>query len=413
MQFTFPQHSWSGEKPVAINLPEDWNIEYIGMPGDDQPAMSNERIKEAIRNPVGCPTLKELGGKCKQVVILFDDNTRATPVRPMAEAILEELHESGVKKDQIRFICALGMHGAHTRLDFVNKLGEKIVREYPVYNHNPYENCVSVGKVSSGSEIFINAEVMLCDLKIGIGSITPHPFNGWGGGGKIMLPGVGYVDSLEQNHQVAVAGLHAKGLNPVSGSGSLDNDGMRRQIEEVVRLTGFTFKVDAVINSKKEIIHVTAGDPIAQHYKGIEVAEKMYAASFASEKDIVIVNANSKGNEMLIANFLAAMVVKKSGGYIVIVNFQPGGQTPHYLLGPFGRETGGRLWSGIKSAMPHLKKTIIYSAYPDYVSGSWVGDLKNVAWATTWEEALAELGNPGAGAEVGVMADGTIQYFPH
>lgn len=412
MKISLPQHSWAGEEPVTISLPEDWDIEVMGMPGDEVTPLTVAEIRAAIQNPIESSSLQQLAAKCHDVVILFDDNTRGTPIQPMAEAVLEELHAAGVKKEQIRFICALGTHGAHTRIDFVNKLGEDIVKHYPVYNHNPYENCVSIGRVSSGQEVFLNAEFMRCDLKIGIGSITPHPFNGWGGGGKIVLPGVGSIESIEQNHRVAVAFLNDNQLNPISASGSIANDGMRSQIEEVVRLSGFQFKIDAVLNSKKEIIHVTAGDPVAQHYAGIRFAETMYGTSYASEKDVVIVNANSKGSEMLIANYLAALAVKKSGGSVVIVNFQPGGQTPHYLLGPFGRDMGGRMWGGIKAPMSHIRKTIIYTAYPDYVSGTWVGSEDTVSFASSWEEVLEQLGHPSSGTKVGVMIDGTIQYFP-
>lgn len=58
-----------------------------------------------------------------------------------AEIVLEKLHLAGIPRDHIRFICATGTHGALNRQDFVRKLGEKIVEEYPVFNHNPFGMC--------------------------------------------------------------------------------------------------------------------------------------------------------------------------------------------------------------------------------------------------------------------------------
>ena len=45
---------------------------------------------------------------------------------------------------------------------------------------------------------------MACDLKIGIGCIVPHAFSGFGGGGKIILPGVSHIDSIAYNHGTVV-----------------------------------------------------------------------------------------------------------------------------------------------------------------------------------------------------------------
>ena len=82
------------------------------------------------------------------------------------------------------------------RVDFAKKLGEETLSRFPVYNHNPFVNCVYVGTTSYGTEVFINAEVMKCDLKITIGSIVPHIFAGFGGGSKIIMPG----GNLYRNH---------------------------------------------------------------------------------------------------------------------------------------------------------------------------------------------------------------------
>jgi nickel-dependent lactate racemase len=66
-----------------------------------------------------------------------------------------------------------------------------VLKRFPVYNHNPFNNCVPIGTTKTfGTEVSINAEVMKSDLKIAIGGIVPHGMTGFGGGGKIILPGV-------------------------------------------------------------------------------------------------------------------------------------------------------------------------------------------------------------------------------
>jgi len=87
-----------------------------------------------------------------------------------------------------------------TAIDFTKKLGADVMGRFPVYNHNPYENCTSVGPSPQGIPMQFNAEVMMCDLKIGIGSIVPHPMSGFGGGSKIILPGVASITTIDLNH---------------------------------------------------------------------------------------------------------------------------------------------------------------------------------------------------------------------
>jgi lactate racemase len=169
----------------------------------------------------------------KKIGIAFDDISRATPAQALAEVVLSELYEAGIPKENIIFLCALGTHGVHTRLDFVRKLGENIVAEYGVYNHNCYENCVKIGTTKRGFHVPVNKELMSCDLKRGLGSIAPHIYNGFSGGGKILFPGMAFIDTIESNHRTAFEYFYKNKLNLCTAMGSLENSGMRKKIEEM------------------------------------------------------------------------------------------------------------------------------------------------------------------------------------
>ncbi len=157
-------------------------------------------MEKAFLNPIGTKPISELAKGKKEVVILFDDLARPTPVVEIVPFVLRELEKAGISDRQVRFIAALGAHGAHTANDFRKKLGEEVLDRFPVYNHHPFDFCTYLGKTSRGTPVSINKEVMACDLKIGIGSIVPHAFSGFGGGGKILLPGVAHIDSIAYNH---------------------------------------------------------------------------------------------------------------------------------------------------------------------------------------------------------------------
>jgi nickel-dependent lactate racemase len=85
------------------------------------------------------------------VVIIFDDIQRVTRVSKIVPFVLEELAEAGISDNAIRFICANGCHAAMDRSDMAKKLGEDVLRRFPVYNHNAFGNCVDAGVTSPGT----------------------------------------------------------------------------------------------------------------------------------------------------------------------------------------------------------------------------------------------------------------------
>ncbi len=411
MKFTLSQNAWQGFDPVEIELPDDWDVEYYGIPGDKLPALTKEQLREKINSPYNSETIYELAKKAKEVCIVFDDISRGTPVRPMAEIVLEELKGAGIKDENIRFICALGTHGAHNRLDFVNKLGEYICDHYPIYNHNCYENNVCIGTSSKGYEVCCNKEMMSCDLRIGIGAITPHPFNGFGGGAKLIFPGMASIETIASNHKTAVDDVRERKINAVANMGDITVDGMRREIEEMIGMMGQFFKIDCIYNTKLEIVDLYAGNAIDEYYAAIPAAQELYSMPRFPDKDIIITNANAKSNEAQIAVGLGSLAVNKSGGDIVVINRTKMGQCTHYLFGEFGKEAGGRMHGRLPKIRPWVNRYIFWM-HPDLGSRHWYGDIDKQIFVNEWSEVVELLREKhGPGTTVGIIADGTISCF--
>ena len=111
----------------------------------------------------------------RPIPVTFPDNWDvhiSTPCEPIARAVIAELHAAGVPDENIWFIIALGTHGVMYRTEFVRKLGEELVENYEVHNHNLFFNHVFVGNTSNNVPVEINADVMSADYKIAIGTTT-------------------------------------------------------------------------------------------------------------------------------------------------------------------------------------------------------------------------------------------------
>jgi lactate racemase len=403
---SLPQLAWHGAKELKIALPVGWRIEICNMAGYNHPPLNPGAIKKAVGNPIGMAPLREYARGKKEVAILFDDMTRVTRAALIIPHVLTELAAAGIEDKRIRFIAAVGCHGALDRMDFVKKLGEDVLKRFPVYNHNPFDNCVYVGTTSSGTKISINAEVMQCDLKIGIGSIVPHEMAGFSGGGKIVLPGVAAYETVLALHSPRGRGSFSDTL---SGMGALKHNPRRRDIDEAVTMVGLDMIVDAIINMWGDTVALFAGSPRPAYAAALEAAKKHYLTPQARDKDIVIANTFAKANEA-VSGLSVAFPSVKPGGDVVLIANAPEGQATHYLMGPFGNNIAGKLQLQ-KKVPPHVKRLIFFNEYPDLAARRYLEDTDRVIMLDNWAEVLKLLKQDySKQAKVAVYPNADIQY---
>ncbi|MEW6666691.1 MAG: lactate racemase domain-containing protein [Thermodesulfobacteriota bacterium] len=407
MKLKVPQLLWHGNTEMDLSFPETWSVSLCSMKGKSRPPLAEEEIAAAFASPIGTKPLEESARGKNQIAILFDDLARPTPVSQLVPYVVKALEKAGVSDSGVRLIAALGAHGAHTAADFRKKLGDEVLERFPVYNHNPFGSCTYLGTTSQGTPVSINSEVMACDLKIGIGCITPHVFTGFGGGGKIILPGVSSMETMAHNH-----GPLLKAHPECLGLGRIEGNAVRRDIDEACRMAGLDFKIDAVINLKAEITGLFAGDPILGHRAGVELAKEVYATPPAMDMDVVVVNAYGKSNECAIVPSIGLPALKEQGGDLVIIANEPSGQIVHYLYGEFGRCGEEALPAPVPSASK-ARRCILLSPIKDIVGAACFRGLPSLIWAKTWQEVLdlltAEWGDR---ANVAIYPDATVQYVP-
>jgi len=405
MRLSVPKLVWDGGGDREIEFPDSWDVHYCPTRGWDRPPMTDDQMREAFAAPVGTRRIRDLAQGKKEVVIIFDDITRPTPVYRIAPLVLEELREAGIADEQVRFVIASGTHGAHDNKALRAKLGQEILERFFVFQHNPYENCVSVGATTLGTPLSINREAMSCDLKIGIGSILPHPQAGFGGGGKLILPGVSHIDSVARFHHTIMDSPPA-----TIGMGNWDENPMRQETEDAARLVGLDVNIDALFNGRCEVTDLLVGDPVLAHHEGVKLAKDIYATQLTTGADVVVTNAYAKPNEAAIALVIGIRSINPSGGTIVMIIDCPGGQVVHYLLRRFGKEYGGRQYAA-RGGLPPQFRLIILNPQPDMTSTDLFVDPAAVIRAKDWPQVLSRLRefHPD-GARVAVYPDGTAQY---
>ncbi|MFC1871771.1 lactate racemase domain-containing protein [Chloroflexota bacterium] len=394
-----PQLSWYDTGELEVPLPDDWDVKVCNMGGYDRPALSDDRIKAAITNPIGAPRIRELARGKNEVVIIFDDIHRVTRVAKIVPYIIEELEAAGIPDNRIRFIGANGNHGAMSRIDLAKKLGEAALARFPVYNHNTFENCTYVGTTSRGTKVMINAEVMKCDLKIAVGAITAHMITLFSGGGKIILPGVASIDTTQANHGLRLTDRKNYETNEV-----------RLDMDEAAELAGLDVLIEGIVNLWGETVSLFAGAPVPVHAAGVMEAITHYQTPRANS-DIVIANSYAKVTEAVTAFLMTAGSVKEGGDFVLIAN-SPYGQVAHYLDGHWGTTTGGRKAGLSLPLPPNINHLIVYTEYPDIAGMGFFEKSDRVLQLSNWDDITRILREfHGDKATVSVYPNADIQYL--
>ena len=312
---TFPY----GKGTISAELPEDrlqgiltsQLHSYIPEQGE------NELVAEALRHPIGTPSLRDMVCGKKNIVLIASDHTRPVPSRIIIPPMLEEIRQGSPDAD-ITILIATGCHRGTTKAELVQKFGEEIVERENIVIHDcdDTDNLVSLGKLPSGGELKINRLAAEADFLCAEGFIEPHFFAGFSGGRKSVLPGIAARKTVMANHCAAfIADPHAR-------TGILEGNPIHTDMLYAARAARLDFIVNVVINSEKKVIYAVAGDCDLAHKAGREFLSAHCRAE-ARPADIVI---STNGGYPLDQNIYqavkgmtAAEATVKPGGVIIML----------------------------------------------------------------------------------------------
>jgi lactate racemase len=400
MRIPLKHDLWGRDETIHLDLPERWNVSVLRMDGDGKSVLNDEAFRKAL-----APLETVLKGK-KEICILFDDTSRPTRTYRIVPHLIELFEKCGIRDEQVRFLCALGTHAPLDSAAFRRKLGEEVLERFPVYNHNPWENCEHLGQTRLGTPIMVNKEFLSCDARIGIGSFVPHGFCGLGGGYKIIMPGIAHIDAITYHHGTLLP-QHLAVCSP----GRYRDNPLLEEVREFGRKARLDAKIDLLVNSEAEAVDISAGAPEESYSRFAPRALAHYGTDVPRKADIVFINTFAKGNEATIGLSQASALLKDEGGYAVLLADVSRGQVIHYLLGRFGKETWGRLGRGERVKDNNVRKIFVFSRHKDVAATFWFGKNEDGLWYRDLGEIIRILDEEYKGRipDVHVIPDGTIQ----
>lgn len=275
-------HVYNGKKEIPIAIPDDREVTLVGgRPVEPLPDLEGA-IREAVSNPIGSPRLAGMVKRGQKVAIIATDITRMFHEDIILDVLLEELTGCGIPYGDITLVVATGTHRPNSEEEFIAMYGSKVVSRVKVVNHDPWkkEGLVDLGKSKTGIPLVVNRLVAQADVRISTGVIEPHLFAGYSGGVKSVAVGVAGEETIGATHNYEMMKKTRLGL--------IENNPFRDFLTEATQAIGLDFIVNVVQNSRKELVRVVAGDPVAAFQEGVKAARDLVEVEIDEPGEIVI-----------------------------------------------------------------------------------------------------------------------------
>lgn len=381
-----PTHEHFGDIEERIDLPAGWDVQLAKMAGHDAPALSRDEIRRRIQAPIGTRPLREIAAGKRTAIITFDDLSRPTPPFEVAPFIVEELKAAGLADENIVFMGAVGAHRTLEQPDVVRKLGKQLAERYVWLNHNAFDSVQDVGRTSLGNRVKINRNFLAADVRVTISGIKIHNIAGYGGGAKSVLPGVASFDTIKYNHKVIAD------RNKTAVEGRIFHNDVRQDMEEGARLARLDFTVQLVINGRRKVCGVFAGDVVDAHRAACRLANRNHRTSVVKNADVVIANGYPQNSQGTKGMRWIHESVRDGGTGVLILQCPEAIHAWHYLLQP-GYPAGRTYWDTVAKRSSKAGKSrfhlIVYSQYlarknrEEFPAGT--------LFAASWEEVARQL----------------------
>jgi nickel-dependent lactate racemase len=304
-------------KKIPFDLPHHWRLLTFAAFEDRQEEADVEALtKRVLKAPVRSAPLRDRISPSDTVAILIEDQTRSSPKKSILRALLEELDEARIPRENISVIVALGTHRELADEELEAVYGEDIVRGYCLVNHSCYaQDLVPVARLKTGTPVKINRRAYEATFKIGIGSIFPHPMNGFGGGGKILFPGVADFGSILEHHL-------KYSFRGGSELGKLQGNPFYEEVCAVAGAAGLDFIINSVLDHNDRLYDLVCGDPVEAHLAGITICKGIISRKFQKRADLTVISSfpYTEGPQIMKPLAPASMITKERGAVILVAD---------------------------------------------------------------------------------------------
>lgn len=310
-----------GRGGLPIELEDSWDVHVIAKRPMPVLAEPGAAIAAALRQPVGCPPLRDLARGKRSACILICDITRPVPNGLILPILVRELMEGGLAREQIRILIATGLHRPNLGPEMREVVGDDGVMENIWVENHEAENeadHVDLGRTAQGTPVKLDRRLVEADLRIAVGLVEPHFMAGYSGGRKLIMPGVAGHETIRTLHSSKVL------EHPLAENCRIDGNPLHEQQIEIVRRLGGALAVNVVIDERRRIGLVNFGEIIASHAQAVAFVKQYAEVPIPRRYPTVITSAAGypldRTYYQTVKGMVAAIGSLEQGGDLIIVS---------------------------------------------------------------------------------------------
>jgi nickel-dependent lactate racemase len=252
-----------------------------------------------------------------RTILVVADKTRLCGYPEYLPVLLEELQKRGLDPQQLRVLIAYGTHARQSDTECHHAYGESY-RTLSFLHHDCNDKglFVDLGRTRRGIPIRLRRDVAEASAILTMGAVSHHYFAGYGGGRKLIFPGLGEREAIYANHALYLdktTGAIAAGCQP----GNLDNNPLAEDLFEVEDARPADLAIHGIVDSHGVLCDLVVGrgrgpflSACTTHGASCEIHSKRFSLVVAScggfPKDINFIQSHK-------AIHNAAMFVEDGG----------------------------------------------------------------------------------------------------
>lgn len=270
------------------------------------------------------------------IAIVVSDKTRLCAYPLFLPWLTEILEKKGAGPANITFYIAYGTHARQTDDECRNAYGP-VYNSYRFIHHDCGDDSLfeESGSTSRGTPVTIRKDIIASSLVITFGAISHHYFAGFGGGRKMLFPGLAARKAIYHNHGLFLdrtkCGL-AEGCQP----GKLTGNPVADDLFEIEDKMPERISIHAILNSSGEVCRLITGSSREDFLKACEVHDSCFCHAGEEQFDLVIASSGGYPKDI---NFIQAhksvhnaSAFVKDGGRLIIMSECADGIGSDYFL---------------------------------------------------------------------------------
>jgi nickel-dependent lactate racemase len=221
---------------------------------DPAPAVDTAVFRQRVR-----AFLDAAGLDLRRPAVVVADKTRLCGYPTYLPVLLAELLGKGAPEDGLTIYIAYGTHGRQSEIECRSVYGEVYERFHWVHHACKDRSLfVQLGQTRRGTPVRLRADMLHATCLITFGAISHHYFAGFGGGRKLIFPGLGEREAIYANHGLFLD--HGRrALSAGCRPGQITGNPLAVDLAEVARFKPADLAVHAILDSHGRVCDLSVG----------------------------------------------------------------------------------------------------------------------------------------------------------